>query len=107
MQRVHGKENKKQRSLVLTSVDEISDSEDDFPITDSPLKTKRSAVQRLPFSNSPVKRNALVVTQGKGNIRKPSYNPLKHQQQRWSDAERHDKLRSEYSAHKNASGIDV
>ena len=41
MQKAHGKENKKQRSLVPISVNEISDSGDDFPITDSPLKTKR------------------------------------------------------------------
>ena len=76
MQKARGKENRKQRSLVPTSNCEPSDSEDDFPITDSPLKTKRSAVQIFPFSNSPVKRNALVVTQG--NIRKPIYNPLTH-----------------------------
>ena len=79
MQKARGKENRKQRSLVPTLNCELSDSEDDFPINDSPLKSKRSAVQRLPFSNSPVKRNALVVTQG--NIRESNYNPLKHQQQ--------------------------
>ena len=103
MQKAHGKENKKQRSLVSVLADDVSDSEDDFPINDLPLMTKRSAIQRLPFSNSPVKRNALVVTQGKGHIRKPQYDPVTHQKQRCSNAERHDKLQPEYSAHKSAS----
>ena len=107
MQKAHGKENKKQRSLVCVFDKSVSDSEDDFPITDSSLKTKRLGVQRLPFSNSPVKRNALVVTQSKGSIRKQLHNPVKHQQQLWSDMERHDKLRSEYSAHKNATCINM
>ena len=104
MQKARGKENRKQRSLMPCSVD-LSDSEDDVPTTVSPLKTKRSAVHRLTFSSSPAKRNTGVVTQG--IIRKPIYNPLKHQQQRGSDAERHDKLRSEYATHKMASSIDV
>ena len=107
MQRAHGKENKKQRSLVPVIDNDISDSEDDFPLNDLPLTTKRSAVQRLPFSNSPVKRNALVVTQGKGHIRKPQYDPVTNQKQRWSNAERHNKLRSEFSSHKSATGIDM
>ena len=47
MQKAHGKENKKQRSLVRVFAMSLTDSEDDFPITDSPLKTKRSVVQRL------------------------------------------------------------
>ena len=109
MQRPQGKENKEQRSLVPVVDNDISDSEDDFPLNDLPLTTKRSAVQRLPFSNSPVKRNALVVTRGKGHIRKPQsrYDPVTHQKQWWSNAERHDKLQSEYSAHKSATGFDM
>ena len=63
MQKIHVKENKKQRSLVAVSTDDVSDSDNDFLLNDSPLVTKRSAVQTLPFSNSPVKRNAMVVTQ--------------------------------------------
>ena len=107
MRKANGKENKKQRSLVPVFADRVTDSEDDSPITDSPLKTKRSAVQRLPFSNSLVKRNALVVTQGKGNISKPLYDPVTHQKQRWANVERHNKLRWEYYAHKSATGIDM
>ena len=107
MQKTHGKENKKQRSLVPVFAKSVSDSEDDFPITDSPLKTKQSAVQRLPNSNSLVERNALVVTQGKGHIHKPLYDPVTHQKQLWSNAERHDKLRSEYSAQNSATGFDM
>ena len=102
MKKARGKENRKQRSLVPIAC-ELSDSEDDLPVTVSPLKTKRSAVQRLPFSNSPSpgKRNVVVTTQG--NVRK--YDPMK--QQRNHDAERHDKLWSEYTAHRMASCIDV
>ena len=60
MQRAHGKVNKKQRSFDPTSVDEISDSEDDFPITDSPLKTKQSALTRQSreFHAATVRSNA-------------------------------------------------
>ena len=100
MKKARGTENRKQRSIVPTAC-ELSESEDDLPVTVSPLKTKRSAVQRLPFSNSPGKRNVVVATQG--NVRK--YDPMK--QQRNHDAERHDKLRSEYTAHRMASCIDV
>ena len=109
MQKIHVKENKKQRSLVAVSTDDVSDSDNDFLLNDSPLVTKRSAVQTLPFSNSPVKRNALVETQGKGHIHKQLYDPVMHQKQRWSNAERHDnlKLRLEFSAHKSATGIHM
>ena len=105
MKKARGKENRKQRSLVLIANSELSDSEDDLPITDSPLNTKRLAVQRLPFSSSQAKRNVVVATQG--NIRKSKYDPLQQQQQRGRDAERHDKLRSEYATHRMASCIDV
>ena len=100
MKKPRGKENKKQCSLVPIA-DEMSDSEEDFPDTVSPLKTKRSAVQRLPFSNSPGKRNVVMATKGKPR----KYDPT--QQQRDHDAVRHDKLRSEYTAHRMASCIDV
>ena len=79
MQSAHNKENKKQRSLVPVLVDEVSDSEDDILPDDAPIPMKQPAVKRLPFSNSPVKRNELVVTQGKGRIRKPCYNPIANQ----------------------------
>ena len=104
MKKARGKENRKQRSLVPIACD-LSDSEDDPPVTISPLKTKRSAVQRLPFSSSPGKRNVVVATQG--NVRKSKYDPMKQQQQRSLDAERHDRLRSEYATHRMASCIDV
>ena len=100
MKKPRGKENKKQFSLVLIA-DEMSDSEEDFPDTVSPLKTKRSAVQRLPFSNSPGTRNVVMATKGKPR----KYDPM--QQQRDHDAVLRDKLRSEYTAHKMASCIDV
>ena len=64
MKKTRGKENRKQRSLVTIAGD-MSDSEEDYPDTVSPLKTKRSAVQRLPFSNSPGKRNVVMASQGK------------------------------------------
>ena len=74
MKKARGKENRKQRSLVPIAC-ELSDSEDDLPVTVSPLKTKRSAVQRLPFSSSPGKRNVVVATQG--NVRQSKYDPMK------------------------------
>ena len=77
MKKARGKGNRKQRSLVPISRSELSDSEDDLPIADSPLKTKRSAVQRLPFSSSPGKRNVMVATQG--NVRKSKFDPMKQQ----------------------------
>ena len=53
MQRAQGKENKEQRSLVLiTARDDVSDSEDDKPLSIDVLK--ESAV-KSPFSNSQVK----------------------------------------------------
>ena len=100
MKKARGKENKKQRSIVPIAGD-MSDSEEDFPDTVSPLKTKQSAVQRLPFSNSPGKRNVVMATKGKTR----KYDPM--HQQRNHDAVRRDKLRSEYTAHKMASCIDV
>ena len=100
MKKARVKENKKQGSLVPIA-DDISDSEEDFPDTVSPLKTKRSAVQRLPFSNSPGKRNVVMAIMGKPR----KYDPM--HQQRNHDAVLHDKLRSEYTAHKMASCIDV
>ena len=107
MQKHKGKENKEQRSLVPYDSNDVSDYEDDFPLNDLPLSTKRSAVKRLPFSNSPVKRNALAVTQGKGHIRKQQYDPVTNQKQRWSTAERHEMLRSDYTAHKSTMYIDM
>ena len=79
MQRPQGKENKEQRSLVPIT--------DDKPLSIDVLK--KSAVKRLPFSNSPVKHNALVVMKGKGEIRKPRCDLLSHQNQQGSTADRH------------------
>ena len=45
MQRAQGKENKEQRSLVVVVDSDISDSDDDFPLNDLPLSTKRLAVK--------------------------------------------------------------
>ena len=102
MQRAQGKENKEQRSLVPVDSNDISDSEDDLPLDDLHLSTKRPAVKRLPFSKSQVKRNALVVTQGKGQISKSRYGPVTNQKQRWSAAERQEKPRLDYTAHQSA-----
>ena len=103
MQRAH----KEQRSLVPVDSNDISDSEDDFPLNDLPLSTKWLAVKRLPFSNSPVKHNAFVVTHGKGHIRKACYDPVTNQKQRWSAVERHEKLRLDYTAHQSAMYGDM
>ena len=46
MQRAHGKENKKQRSLVPVCDEDITDSGNDFLPNILPLVTKRSAAQR-------------------------------------------------------------
>ena len=103
MHRAQGKDNKKQRSLVpVTARDDVSDSEDDKPLSiDMP---KRLAVKRLPFSNSPVIRNVLVVTQAKGNIREPCYDPVSNQKppRRWSSADRRERLRFDYASHQGA-----
>ena len=100
MQRAQGKENKEQRSLIsITARDDVSDSEDDKPLSIDVLK--KSAVKRLPFSNSPVKRNALVVTQVKGNIRKQRYDPVSNQKQRWSGADRRERLCLDYASHQS------
>ena len=83
--------NKKHHSLVpIPARDDASDSEDDKPL--SLDVRKKSAVKRLPFGNSPVKRNALVVTQAKGNIHKTRYDPVSNQKQRWSSADRSERL---------------
>ena len=72
MQGTDDKENKAvQRSLVPVR-GEVSDSDDDQAF--SIKEIKRPAVKRLPFSNSPVKRN--VVMKSKGDIRKPRYDPI-------------------------------
>ena len=106
MQRAQGKENKEQRSLVLiTARDDVSDSEDDKPLSIDVLR--KSVVKRLPFSNSPVKHNALVVMKGKGDIRKPRYDPLSHQKQQGSTADRHDKLRLDYASHQSVVHGDM
>ena len=58
---------------------EVSDSDDDLAF--SIKEAKRPAVKRLPFSNSQVKRNTLVVMKSKGEIRKPRYDPISNQNQ--------------------------
>ena len=99
MQRTQVQETKEQRSLVPVMA-EVSDSEDDVPIlTHEP---KRLAVKILPFSNSPVTRNALVVTQCKGNTRKQRYDPISNQKQRKAAADLHDKVRSDFASHQCA-----
>ena len=100
--RIQGTQDKEntdlQRSLVPVR-GEVSDSDDDLALTAH--DSKRQAVKRLPFSNSQVKHNALVVTQSKGNIRKPRYDPISNQKLRKAAADRHDKLRSDYASHQS------
>ena len=77
MQGTRDKENKDlQRSLAPIS-GEVSNSGDALAF--SIKEPKRPAVKRHPFSNNPVKRNALVVTQNKGNFRKQRYDPISYQ----------------------------
>ena len=79
--------------------DDVSDSEDDKPL--SLYVRKKSAVKRLPFGNSLVKHSALVVTQAKGNIHKNSYDPVSNQKQRWSSADRRERIRLDYALHQD------
>ena len=88
--------------MYLFRLEIISDSEDDVPLLTN--MSKLLAVKRLPFSNSQVKRNALVVThwQVKGNIRKPRYDPVSNQKQRKAAEDRHDQQRLDYASHQSA-----
>ena len=70
---MQGTEDKESKALQMSVVHvrgEASYSDDDLAF--SIKETKRPAVKRLPFSNSQVKRNALVVMKSKGDIRKPA-----------------------------------
>ena len=100
MQGTQDKENTDlQRSLAHVT-GEVSDSDDDLAFSIN--EAKRPAVKRLPFSNSPVKRNALVLMPSKGDIRKPRYDPISNQKQRRPVADRHDRLRLDYASHQSA-----
>ena len=74
MQGTDDKENKSVQLSLVPVRGEVSDSDDDLAF--SIKETKRQAVKRLPFSNSQVKRNTLVVMKSKGEIRKPRYDPI-------------------------------
>ena len=103
MQGTEDKENETdkvvQRSLVPISYsNDFSDSNDEVEHTIKNIK--RSAVKRLPFGNSLVKRNTLVVnTQNKGNIHKPhlNYDAIAFQKLLKEQMERHDKLRANHA----------
>ena len=98
-----GTEDKGNKALQLSEVHvcgEVSDSDDDLAFAIK--EARRLAVKRLPFSNSPVKRNSLVVMQGKGDIRKPRYDPTSNQRQQRSAADRHDRLRLDYASLQSA-----
>ena len=59
-------ENKENKAVQLSAApvpDEYSDWNDARALAFAIREVKRPAVKRLPFSDSPVKRNALVVTQ--------------------------------------------
>ena len=100
MQGTNDKENEAVQLSTVHVRGEVSDSDDDLAF--SIKEAKRQAVNRLPFSNSPVKRNVLVVMNSKGDIRKPRYDAISNQKQQWSAADRHDKLRLDYAAHQSA-----
>ena len=97
-----GADDKENKALQLSVVPvrcEVSDLDDDLAF--SIKVTKRLAVKRLPFSNSPVKRNALVVMKSKGDIRKPRYDPISNQKQQGSTADRHNRLRLDHASHQS------
>ena len=97
MQGTDDKENKAVQLSVVPVRGEVSN------LAFSIKEAKRPAVsKRLPYSNSPVKRNALVAMKSKGDIRKPCYDPIPNQKQQWSAADRHDRLRLDYASHQSA-----
>ena len=106
MQGTEDKENETnkvvQRSLVsILNGNNVSDSDEE--VEHAIKNMKRSAVKRLPFGNSQVKCNALVVnTQSKGNIRKQHYDPITYQKLRKEDTERHDRPRANHTWHASA-----
>ena len=53
-------------------------------------------VRRMPFGDSPVKRNTLVVQQAQGTVRKVRYDPGPHQKG-WS-GDRRAQTRSDYAS---------
>ena len=93
--------------LAFLQVEEVA-----LQIFSTPVWASRShflstfAVKRLLFSNSQVKHNALVVMQGKGNIRKPRYDPGPHQLMR-SPLDHRVWLRSDSSSRRAAMDDDM
>ena len=73
------KENKPMQKSLAPVSGEVSYSDDDLAFAIK--ETKRPAVKKLPFSNSPVKSNALVVMKSKGDIHKPRYDLISNMKQ--------------------------
>ena len=65
-----------------------------------------AAKQRLPFSDTPGKRNVSLVSQAKGTIRKPRYDPVPHQSKR-SPMDHRVRLRSDSSSRRAAVSEDM
>ena len=90
---IDDKENKAVKLSAGPVPDEYSEWGDALAF--STRKDKKPVVRRMPLSDSPVKRNALVVQQAKGTICKVRYDPGPHQKG-WS-GDRRARTRPDYA----------
>ena len=103
-----GMEDKENNAVQLSeapSHDKESEWEDALAFSIREVK-RPAAKQRLPFSDTPVKRNASLVPQVKGTIRKPRYEPGPHQM-KWSPLDQRVRLRSDSSSRRAATDDDM
>ena len=95
------KENMAVKPPSAPSPDKYSDWDDALAFVPPP-----AAKQRLPFSETPGKRNVSLVPQAKGTIRKPRYDPVPHQSKR-SPMDHRVRLRSDSSSRRAAVSEDM
>ena len=95
------KENMAVKPPSAPSPDKYSDWDDALAFVPPP-----AAKQRLPFSDTPGKRNVSLVPQVKGTIRKPRYDPVPHQSKR-SPMDHRVRLRSDSSSRRAAVSEDM
>ena len=105
-----GMEDKENQAVKLSGApfpDKCSEWDDALAFSTKEVK-RPAAKQRLPFSDTPVRRNASLVPQVKGTIRnlKPRYEPGPHQMKR-SPLDQRVWLRSDSSSRRTATDNDM
>ena len=99
------KENKAVQLSEAPSPDKYSEWDDALALSIREVK-RPAAKQRSPFSDIQVKRNASIVQQVKGTIRKPRYDPGSHQTKR-SPLDQRVRLRSDSSSRRAVMDDDM